>query len=60
MSYTYRMTLKVLYDAQHHIQHCTLQAFEQFGALYMHNRDDKYPTRPSLEPNTLNRIVKWV
>ena len=25
--------------------HCTLQAFEQFGALYMHNHDDKYPAR---------------
>ena len=31
-------------------QHCTLQAFEQFGALYMHNHDDKYPARPRLEP----------
>ena len=37
------------------MQHCTctLQAFEQFGALYMHNHDDKYPARPGLEPDIL-------
>ena len=28
---------KVLYSVQYHRQHCTLQTFEQFGALYMHN-----------------------
>ena len=38
--------------AQYHRQHCTLQAFEQFGALYMHNQDDKYPTRLGFEPPT--------
>ena len=37
---TYRMTSRVLYSAQHHRQHRTPQAFEQFGALYMHNLDD--------------------
>ena len=42
----------VLYSAQYHRQHCTLQAFEQFGALYMHNHDDKYPARPGFEPGT--------
>ena len=26
--------------------------FEQFGALYMHNHDDKYPARPGFEPGT--------
>ena len=36
----------------YHRQHCTLQAFEQFGALYMHNHADKYPTRLGLEPGT--------
>ena len=41
----FRMTSRVLYGAQCHRQHCTLQAFEQFGALYMHNNDDKYPAR---------------
>ena len=30
-------------------QHCQLQAFEQFGALYMHNSDDKHPTQPGFE-----------
>ena len=34
------------YSAQYHRQHGTLHAFEQFGALYMHNHDDKYPDRP--------------
>ena len=34
------------------MQHCTLHAFEQFGALYMHNHDDKYPTRPEFKPGT--------
>ena len=40
----FRMTSRVLYSAQYHRQHCTLHAFEQFGALYMHNHDDKYRT----------------
>ena len=31
-------------------QHCTLHAFEQFGALYMHNHDDQYTARPGFEP----------
>ena len=37
---------------QYHRQHCTLQALEQFGALYiyMQNHDDKYPARPWFEP----------
>ena len=48
----FRMTSRVLYSAQYHRQHCTLHAFEQFGALYMHNHDDKYPSRPVFEPGT--------
>ena len=39
----FRMISKFLYSAQYHRQNCTLQAFEQFGALHMHNHDDKYP-----------------
>ena len=35
---------------QREAQHCTLHAFEQFGALYMHNHNDKYPVRPGFEP----------
>ena len=27
-------------------------AFKQFGALYMHNHDDKYPSRQEFEPGT--------
>ena len=51
MSYSYRMTPRVLYSEQYHRQHCTLHAFEQFGALYMHNRNDKHPTQPGFEPS---------
>ena len=49
----FRMTSSVLYSAQYHRQHCTLHAFEQFGALYMHNHDDKYPSRPGFKPGIL-------
>ena len=52
MPYSYRMDSRVPYSAQYHRQHCILQAFKQFGALYMHNPDDKYPTRPGFEPST--------
>ena len=48
----FRMTSRVLYSAQYHRQHCTLHAFEQFGALYIHSHDDKYPSRPGFEPGT--------
>ena len=48
----FRMTSRVLYSAQYHRQHCTLHAFKQFGALYMHNHADKYPSRLGLEPGT--------
>ena len=33
------MTSRIFYSAQYHSQHCTLHAFEQFGALYMHIHD---------------------
>ena len=46
------VTSRVLHSAQYHRQHCTLQAFEEFGVLYMHNHDDKYPARPGFEPGT--------
>ena len=48
----FQLTPMVLYSAQYHRQHCTLHAFEQFGALYMHNHDDKYPSRSGFEPGT--------
>ena len=38
----FRMILRVLYSAQYRRQRCTLHPFEQFGALYIHNPDDKY------------------
>ena len=31
----FRMTSMGLYNAQYYRQHCTLQVFEQFGALYI-------------------------
>ena len=37
-----RMTSRVLYSAQYHRQHCTPHAFEQLGAMYMHNHDKNY------------------
>ena len=46
----FRMTLSVFYCAQYYRQHCTLQAFEQFGALYMLNHNDKYPAWSGFEP----------
>ena len=48
----FQMTSRVLYSAQYYRHHFTLHAFEQFGALYMHNQDDKYPARPGFEPGT--------
>ena len=48
----FSITSIVLYSAQYHSQHYTLQSFEQFGALYMHNHDEKYPSRPGFEPGT--------
>ena len=48
------MTSKVHYSTQYHMQHCTLPAFEQSGGLYnMHNKDEKYPTRPGLNMSPL-------
>ena len=51
--YSYRMTSRVLHSAHYHRHHCTHQAFEEFGALYMQNLDDKHPTRPGFEPSSL-------
>ena len=34
MPYCYFECSSVFYSAQYHRQHCTLQAFEEFGALY--------------------------
>ena len=42
----------LFYSAQYHRKHCTLQAFQQFGALYMHNHDDKYPAKLGFESGT--------
>ena len=48
----FRMISRVLYSAEYHRQHYTLNVFEQFGALSMHNHYDKYPSRPVFEPST--------
>ena len=47
----FRMTSRVFYSAQYHMQYCTLQAFKQFGPL-MHNHNDKYPARSGFAPGT--------
>ena len=51
MPYSYRMTSRVLYSLVYSNVDSTAN-FEQFGALYMHNLDDKYPTRPGFKSNT--------
>ena len=51
----FRITSRVLYSVQYHRQYCTLHTFEQFGALYMHNHDNKYPARAGFETGT----SKW-
>ena len=40
------MTSMVLYSAHYNRNH---YAFEQFGALCVHNLDDKHSTRPGFE-----------
>ena len=50
--------LYVIYSAHYHRQHCTVQTFEHFGALYMHNLDDKHPTRLGFEPSTQYRVSR--
>ena len=45
----YALLLSVLYYAQYNRQHRILWAFELFGTLYIHNPDDKYPTRAGFE-----------
>ena len=47
----FRMTSRFLYSAQYHRQQFTLHAFQQFGALYLHNHVDKSPARPGFEPS---------
>ena len=46
MPYSYQMASWFLYSAPYHRQYCTLHSFEQFGALYMRNLDDKHLMRP--------------
>ena len=64
----FRMTSRVLYSAQYHRRYCTLHAFGQFGALYMHNHDDKYtadremnlvPPVDTNEPSGPARFLKF-
>ena len=45
-------TSGVLYSAQYNEQHYPYHDYEQFGALYMHNSNEKHPTRPGLKPST--------
>ena len=36
----------------HHRQPYTLHVSEQFGALYMHNHNDRHPNRPGYKPSS--------
>ena len=47
-----RVLYRVFYSAQYLRQYCALQAFRQFGALYMHNHDDDYSAGLEFEPST--------
>ena len=51
-TYALLLFIRVLYKPQYHRQLCTLQGFAQFGALYMHNHGDNYPSRPGFKPGT--------
>ena len=53
MLHPYRITSRVIYSVLYYRQHCTLQAFEHFGVLYMHNLNDNHPSRPRFEPSTI-------
>ena len=44
--------IRIMYSVHHHRQLFTLDAFEQFGTLYMHNPDDRHPTSSKIEPST--------
>ena len=52
MSYSYQITPKRIHIAHYNRHRCTIQAFEQFGALYMHNRVDKHTNRSEFEAST--------
>ena len=41
----------ILYSVQYHRQHNACHVFEQFGALYMDNLDDKKPSTWVLSHN---------
>ena len=48
--YSSRMAQRVIYKAEYHRQHCTLQTIEQFRAMYMPNHDGKHLVRSGIEP----------
>ena len=56
----YQITSGVLYGLQYNRQYCTLRAFGQFGALYMHKYKQIYnptgykSTAEPNEPSTMN------
>ena len=51
--YAYWMTPRIRYSAHYHRVYYTLQAFEQFGALYMQNQREQN-IRPGRDSNLLN------
>ena len=59
MPYSLSNELKwVFFNAEYGRQHCTLQAFEQFGTVHMHNLDDKHLTRGRLS-GIRHRRINW-
>ena len=65
MAYSYQMISSVLYSVQYHRQHCTLHAFQQSGALHIHDLNgqtlpiswDVNPLPLSFEPHR-DRMIR--
>ena len=52
MPYSYFEWLQGFFIVHSTIESAVHSAFEKFGALQMHNHDDKNPARPGFEPDT--------
>ena len=49
---SFRITSRGFYSAKYYRQHCTVQTLNSLEHRYMHNPDDKHPTRRGFEPST--------
>ena len=53
------MPSMIIYSAQYHRQYCTPQAFEQIGALHIHNLDDRHPIRTQYLWVSSHKLTEW-